>query len=245
MANVAPSPAVEHIPTVFRKIRTGDYRIPAFQRDFVWEERQILELMESIYKGYPIGSVLLWRVDQPVFQSLKEKTVGFPKTEERFPSSFILDGAQRLSALNGAFAGDEVLQDKRLQILFDLDQEAFFHIRDSSKFGQSVPLKSVFHPRAFLSEQQRLAALPRGDFYLDRAVRLLSTFQEYMIPVVTIEGKSSKEVVDIFQRINSTGTRLGVVDFIRALTWSDKFDLSVELSKIQKGVRAYRICICG
>ncbi|MCK1286593.1 DUF262 domain-containing protein [Bradyrhizobium sp. 44] len=50
------------------------------QRDFVWEEKQVLELLESVYRGFPIGSILLWRVDKPVFKSVKKTMVGLGKS---------------------------------------------------------------------------------------------------------------------------------------------------------------------
>ena len=62
-----------------------------------------LELLESVYRGFPIGSILLWRVDRPVFKSVKRSMVGFPSIDERYPASFVLDGVQRLSVLNGLF----------------------------------------------------------------------------------------------------------------------------------------------
>jgi uncharacterized protein DUF262 len=228
-----PTPSVEHLPTIFRRIRSGDYRIPPFQRDFVWEERQILELLESVYRGFPIGSILLWRVDRPVFKSVKKTMVGFPITKDQYPASFVLDGVQRLTSLNGVFNRDEVADDDRFDILFDLESESFLHARDARRAGRTLPLQSIFHPRAFLEQQKSLASLKESDPLLERAVNLLSVFQEYMVPVVTISERSASEVVNIFERINSTGIRLGVVDFIRALTWSDEFDLTAELDGLQ------------
>jgi hypothetical protein len=228
-----PTPIVEHLPTIFRRIRTGEYRVPPFQRDFVWEEKQILELLESVYRGFPIGSILLWRVERSVFKSVKDSISGFPISEERYPVSFVLDGVQRLSALNGVFNQDEVSNDRRFDVYFDLISETFLHKRDVGKVEHPIPLKAIFHPRAFLDQQRDLASLPNSDLLLERAIRLLGVFQEYMVPVVSIAERTPSEVVSIFQRINSTGVRLGVVDFMRALTWSDDFDLSRELDGLQ------------
>lgn len=228
-----PTPTVEHLPTIFRRIRSGDYRVPPFQRDFVWEEKQVLELLESVYRGFPIGSILLWRVDRAVFRSVKKSMVGFPLTEERYPASFVLDGVQRLSALNGVFNREEVPEDDRFEIYFDLEEETFLHARDVASAERTIPLQSIFHPRAFLEQQKSLASLTGSDVLLERAINLLSVFQEYMVPVVSITERSPTEVVSIFERINSTGVRLGVVDFMRALTWSDDFDLSDELEALQ------------
>ncbi|RAP26722.1 hypothetical protein C2W64_01438 [Brevibacillus laterosporus] len=49
------------IRKIISKITSGQIRIPAFQRGFVWSPEQVALLLDSIYKGFPIGSVLLWR----------------------------------------------------------------------------------------------------------------------------------------------------------------------------------------
>ncbi|TXN29117.1 DUF262 domain-containing protein [Methylobacterium sp. WL19] len=238
----APTPAVEHLPTVFRRIRTGEYRVPPFQREFIWDERQVLELLESVYLGFPIGSTLLWKVENKVFKTVKEMSAGFPLVSEAYPTSFVLDGVQRLSSLNGVFNRDEVADDKRFDVFFDLDEEIFVHARDLNDKMVAIPLSTVFRPRLFLDQQRRLASLDKGDLYLERAVNILTVFQEYLLPVVTIYNRNPNDVVSIFQRINSTGVRLGVVDFMRALTWSDDFDLSAALLDLQDhfGHRGFR-----
>lgn len=233
ISSPAPTPAVEHLPTVFRRIRTGEYRVPPFQREFIWDERQVLELLESVYLGFPIGSTLLWKVERKVFKTVKGVSAGFPEVVDAYPASFVLDGVQRLSSLNGVFNRDEFTDDKRFDVHFDLEVEKFISARDITDKIVSIPLKTVFKPRAFLDQQRRLAGLERGDLYLERAVKLLTVFQEYLLPVVTIYNRNPDDVVSIFQRINSTGVRLGVVDFMRALTWSDDFDLSEALLDLQ------------
>ncbi|MGY2053001.1 DUF262 domain-containing protein [Methylobacterium sp. JK268] len=233
ISSPAPTPAVEHLPTVFRRIRTGEYRVPPFQREFIWDERQVLELLESVYLGFPIGSTLIWRVEKKVFKTIKGVSAGFPAVDDTYPASFVLDGVQRLSSLNGVFNRDEVADDRRFDVHFDLEGEKFLSSRDLTDKIVSIPLATVFRPRAFLDQQRHLASLESGDRYLERAVKLLTVFQEYLLPVVTIYNRNPNDVVSIFQRINSTGVRLGVVDFMRALTWSDDFDLSAALLDLQ------------
>jgi len=234
MSSAPPAPQVEHLPTIFRKIRTGEYRVPPFQREFVWNEKQVVELLESVYRGFPIGSVLLWKVDTKVFKSGSQPNTGFPKVDERYPTSFVLDGVQRMSTLFGVFNSEKMPHDSRLDVLFDLEREEFFTRKDRRAGGIAIPLGSVFSTKSFLEEQRKLAAKPDGDVLLDRAVKLLSIFQEYMLPIVSISNSDPNEVVQIFERINSTGTRLGVVDFMRALTWSDDFDLSKEITALRE-----------
>src|SRR5690242_17633984 len=94
-----PQPTVLHLVTIFRMITSGEIRIPAFQRDFVWKEKQMLELLDSVLEGYPIGSILLWAVDRPMLKTAPTEITSFPFVPETFPTSYVLDGMQRLSTL--------------------------------------------------------------------------------------------------------------------------------------------------
>lgn len=56
-----PQPSVDRFDDLARRILSGDILLPKFQRSFVWEKHQIINLLDSVYKNYPIGSVLLWQ----------------------------------------------------------------------------------------------------------------------------------------------------------------------------------------
>src|SRR5437868_12385722 len=99
----SPQPSVLHLVTLFRMITAGEIRIPAFQREFVWKEKQIIELLESVLQGYPIGSILLWAADSKLLNIAPVGATSFPVVEERFPTNYVLDGMQRLSTLYGVF----------------------------------------------------------------------------------------------------------------------------------------------
>jgi len=78
----APEPKVDRIEELASRILQGDILLPKFQRDFVWGKGQITDLLDSIAKNYPIGSVLLWRtlLDMsieavaPIFERINSKT---------------------------------------------------------------------------------------------------------------------------------------------------------------------------
>ncbi|HZF52049.1 MAG TPA: DUF262 domain-containing protein [Polyangiaceae bacterium] len=224
---LAPAPEVQFLPTIFRRIQQGDIRMPAFQRGFAWKDGQVLELLESIYSGYPIGSVLLWRVNEKVLRVEQPRRSYFPEVEERYPTHFVLDGLQRLSSLYAVFHFNATLHPDRFHIHFNPRNQRFVYARDSKP--ETIPLNVVFRPGEFVSYHTKLKAMENGDRLVNAAVALLSTFQEYLLPLVTIVGRDVKDVVAIFERINNTGTKFGAVDFMRAVTWSERFDLSTQL----------------
>jgi len=227
-----PAPEVQYLPAIFRKIQGGDIRIPAFQRDFVWSYNQLLSLLESVYRGFPIGSILFWRVDSRILRVESSGETVFPNLPEKFPLSYVLDGLQRLSALYGCFHWQLVDCESPYNVLFDLDREEFVHYRKGTHPDHYLQLSKIFSPKDFLGSQGALSKEPNADHLLEIAVKLHSSFQEYLVPTVTIFERDVEEVVEIFERINSTGTRLDTVDFLRAVTWSEAFDLNDALSVI-------------
>lgn len=227
----APKPEVLYLKTVFRKVDLGAIRVPAFQRGFVWEEAQVIQLLESVYRGFPVGSLLLWSVATSQLRVDHSGKLPLPVLPEVFPTAYVLDGLQRLSTLYGVFHAND---DPRFQVIFDLRSETFHLASEGNASSAHIALAALFDPKAMLAVQQRLLQESDGGALVDRSLKLLSTFQDYLIPVVTIEGRSVAEVVEIFERVNSTGTRLSRVDFMRAVTWSEEFDLGTEIDRMSE-----------
>lgn len=231
-----PSPEVLHIPTILRRVQQGEIRAPAFQRNYVWDEKQVLELLESIYKGYPIGSLLLWQTD--AFELSTSSRFPFPTASAQKPTHFILDGMQRLATIyNCFFSIADIDPDiaRLFAVSFDLKRLAFIP-SPKKREDHQLPLRSLFAPKEFLQEQQTISKLADGEQLLDAAIALHASFQEYMIPVVTIRDRPLESVVAIFERVNSTGTRLSGVDFMRAVTWSTSFDLTKSLGRLSSSL---------
>lgn len=210
--------------------------MPAFQRGFVWDRKQILELLESIFQGFPIGSVLLWKVNQRELNLEDPKVSNFPTVDQSFPTHYILDGLQRLSSLYAVFHYDQAAHEKQFSFAFNLEDKQF--VSPDPSDSRLLPLNILFKPASFIKHHSALQKKHGDSKYIENAVDLLSTFQEYLVPIVSISGRTVGEVVQIFERINSTGTRLGAVDFMRAVTWSADFDLNREIATLRASARA-------
>lgn len=232
--SVAPKPEVLYLPAIFREITKGNTRVPAFQRGFVWRPKQVLELLESVYRYYPIGSLLFWHVNTDQMQSDTSDKVPFPHPEVTGNVDFVLDGMQRISSLYGAFHPRPGVEerDDPFSVVFELVEHRFRHSTEATP--TSISLRTLFSPKLLLAEQGRLAALEGGEALVEGTLELHRAFQEYLVPIVRIGDRTPQEVVEIFERVNSTGTRLSAVDFMRALTWSSDFDLSKELAVLSE-----------
>lgn len=242
----APVPEVHYIPSLFRKIQNGELRIPAFQRGYVWKENHILDLMESIFLGYPIGSLLFWKTETGQLREVQVEGTAFPSLEERSGDVlYVLDGMQRLSTLYAAFHKSEE-KSPLFKVAYDFIEERFYHpIEEDALREGSLLLESIFNPRELLAFQSAALSKPDGDSIVAKSIELHSIFQEYLIPTVTINERAVPDVVEIFSRVNSTGVKLDVVDFMRALTWSAQFDLTEEVSKLKQQAEPFGFVVEG
>lgn len=223
-----PQPTVDRIDDLARRILNGDILLPKFQRNFVWEKHQILKLLDSVYKNYPIGSVLLWqsRLELRSENKIADLEIDLPKPD--YPVNYLLDGQQRLSTICGAmfWEGDEPAS--FWNIVFDLRREEFFHVQTFDDLPlHQIRLNKLGNASSFYKHIASLDNLGAKDVKELRIIadKLFNRFKDYKIASVTLGDMSIDDVAPIFERINSTGTRLTIVDLMRAATWSQDFDL--------------------
>ncbi|HSO00358.1 MAG TPA: DUF262 domain-containing protein [Candidatus Nanopelagicales bacterium] len=97
-------PRIPRLSKLLEEIRAGEIRVPRFQRPFVWTDEQRLALMDSIYNGYPIGAILVWRTQK--HRLITHDHLGPvrlpPESGEDTTRQYLLDGHQRLTTLFAA-----------------------------------------------------------------------------------------------------------------------------------------------
>lgn len=218
-------------------VTRGQIKIPAFQRDFVWTDEQILGLIDSIYSGYPVGSLLLWSTKIPLKY---ERNVGgyeLPEVKEDYPVDYVLDGQQRLTTLYGVFNADKPTKNKELSSRFDIHyvpaQDKFYNKESRPEGVNSVGLYNILDTAKLIAELAKFNTHEIG-----MITRLVDKFKDYEFPVVTIKERTNQEVCRIFQRINSSGTRLSTIELLTAWTWSEKFNLRNEVDTIKDSLSA-------
>jgi hypothetical protein len=223
-----PQPSVDRIDDLARRILKGDILLPKFQRGFVWERPQILLLLDSIAKGFPIGSVLLWQSRHELRSENRIADLDIDLPRPDYPVNYLLDGQQRLSAICGAMFWTGDSGDSRWNIAYDLRSQRFFHLEtlEDPPLHQ-IRANKLSEPTAFFRHVATLENLTSADKLQlkARAENLFSRFKDYKIATVTLGDMSIQDVAPIFERINSTGTTLTIVDLMRAATWSQQFDL--------------------
>ena len=110
-------------------IKSGEIAIPEIQRPFVWTASKVRDLIDSLYKGYPVGYIITWR--NPDIR-LKDGTLSAGK-------KVLIDGQQRITALTAAVVGQQVLnkeyKKERIKIAYNplaKEGESFFEVFKSA-----------------------------------------------------------------------------------------------------------------
>ncbi len=209
------------ISTVLDNIDLGAMALPEFQRGYVWNRSQVRGLMGSLYRRHPAGSLLVW-----VTKSEAALARGDGQLQPGFVS-LLLDGQQRISSLYGIVRG----QPPRF---FDGNEAAFtglhFNVEEEA-FEFYAPLKMREDPLWIgVTDVMRDGLAPvmarftdaelapeLAQKYLERVMRLASVPDiEFHVEQVTGEDKTVDVVVEIFNRVNSGGTKLSKGDLALA-----------------------------
>ncbi len=174
--------------------------IPEFQREYVWKENKVLCLIDSIYNKFPIGTLLIWV--PPVSSTIKAR-----RNKEVDTSEWIIDGQQRTHSLVDAFDGT-------IQILFNPIVEKF--ILSRPKFEKDTAycrLEDIFNDNKYIDIKKEIVEANYAQ-RIDIEINLekCRNLKEADIPVVYMKNHLLKDAVEVFKRINTSGTRLSSGD---------------------------------
>lgn len=222
MSNTNKSYSVDHtnVGTLLHWIEEDKIGLPEMQRPFVWKSVQVRDLIDSLYRGYPIGFIVTW---QNPDAALKNGGKGQNK-------EIIIDGQQRITALKAALEGHKIVDDKylskRIYIAFNPTTEEFATRSAAiAKDPKWIPDISIFNQPSFdefeyvINNSQSLGS-PGNK--LNAIIQKLKAISESEIGVINLDSKLPiDQVTDIFNRINQNGTRLSSADFAMSRLSSD------------------------
>lgn len=251
-------PFYENQPTIYplhrllEELLTGEVRVPRFQRpgtESTWKPQQRGELLDSIYRGFPIGTILLWATSENVHTLSVVGGAEVPKA----PASgrklrLILDGHQRLSTLVAILG--PALEDYKPTKAPDLGQREVwvFDVSDDEQDGdkearfkllrtgekpepKQVPL-AIALDRVKLNDWVRQQKkLTREE--VKRVDSLRDRLREFSIPVATLAAESLDEATETFKRVNSSGTPMSDFHMVAALAYTDQFDPQEQFAKVR------------
>jgi hypothetical protein len=222
------------IQDIVKLLSEDKYLIPTFQREFVWQPGNIIKLWDSMFRFYPIGSLLYWETDSYLRTHRHIGGFNFPHDEEdvrKFKEwKYILDGQQRATSLLVSMQGGKGRVEDNIDfdytLFFDATKGEFFFKEDFEKRKESVTdeqflIRVSNVPLWDFDTPVALATKTKGyTSDIGHNIQLLTRmFSDYKIPVIEIKGVEVKEVCEIFERINQEGKRLDQFDILVAQTY--------------------------
>jgi hypothetical protein len=231
------------IRKVIEQISSGAIRIPAFQRGFVWDAEHVAYLMDSIYKGYPFGAVILWRTKEKLNSERNLGPFELPKGQADYPVDYVLDGQQRITSIFGVFQTELEAEgdDSWTHIYFDMSaaenlQESQFVALDAEAVNKArhFPISTFFDVTAY-----RLATRNLTENQAIEIDSVQAKFKEAIVPTQEIVTDDRAKVAIVFERVNRLGVELDVFQLLTAWTWSEDFDLQQRFNDLTETLRPH------
>jgi hypothetical protein len=237
-------PTTKNVP--IRKLRqqllARQFAVPKLQRNFVWDPRRAAKLLDSIYRGMPIGSLFLWDMDRKSANLIRQQGEVLPPFSSKNKQiSFVIDGQQRLSVIYQAFEAQRRFNDAGREIDFsrlcfvvtpDPESDSPDRVVYRKALGtQFVPIRDILAP---VSEWKR--RMPsQAKWFLRRIHECRRRLLSYPLPVVTVESATLDEIGEVFIRLNRQGMRITAAD--RAIALMGKLDVRQMAVELRQKVR--------
>jgi hypothetical protein len=183
---------------LIEEYRAGRIVIPEFQRDYVWKKGRAPKLIDSLYRGFPVSSLLLWQSSDEIRARRRD-----PRPSRGAGLSWLIDGQQRVTTLARAHSGDE-----DIDVVFHPEQDEFSLQNAATKNDQSwFRLADIWDDEHYRTLRRNLDGA-RGADKREAAFERVRRILDYEIPYVRMVDHSFLHAVDAFTRINTLGMKL-------------------------------------
>lgn len=214
----------EPLYRLVEKLAAGEIVLPDIQRDYVWRGTQIPRLLDSLNREWPVGSILLWDTSLKIPTKAVAVQQGTPAAGK---PSILLDGQQRLSTLARVMVPDAVPAGEKVpDIRFNPETHEFKTANAVNKHDlRWISVAEILRHGAQFRELVKPLELDQAheDAWTDVLGGVASRIRNYLLPVQTVHVDDYETVAEIFNRVNTGGTRLSKGDLVlgsMAARWS-------------------------
>lgn len=232
-----PKPDSKKYSDLIHEIEKGIIKVPKFQRDFVWSLEKTAKLLDSILKGYPIGTFIFWQTDERINEIKNIGNLELPETPDGTKVQYVLDGQQRITSLFAAYRGaviQKVGEKKKtdygtITVNLDVDISANDEqvITENPEGAKHISLSDVLN--FDYTKSLRLA-----DRFTQKEMQLINeywtAFQTYEFSTVVLRKEDIDSAIEVFTRINTGGQTLTLFEIMSAKTYDEaqNFDMQVK-----------------
>lgn len=198
------------------RAKDGGLRVPEFQRSFRWEQQDVINLFDSIWRGYPVGNVLLWKKEAPKADvRIGDLKVNAPQMHGAL---WVVDGQQRITTLVNA-VDRNVDESSKFFVVYLPKSDRFASVRNGR--GQlSVPVSTLFSiPSLFAWFKEN----PDSEEYAEQLQGVTSALRDFALSASVLEADEA-ELKRIFDRVNRSGKPLKKFEVFNAINGASEAD---------------------
>ncbi len=232
--NRQPKPDRKSYQDLISEIEKGQIKIPKFQRDFVWSKENTAKLLDSIIKGYPIGTFIMWETNERLNDIKNIGDINLPQIPDGVKVQYVLDGQQRITSLYAAFVGARIQKEGEKKITdyndiyvrLDLDLDN----HDEQIIVSEMPLAPSIQLCDLLDLNRKMLEIQSGfsqeEFVLIHKYNQI--FSTYEFSTIVLLKDDIESAIEVFTRINTGGQTLTLFEIMSAKSYDEKlgFDMS-------------------
>jgi hypothetical protein len=223
-----PEISPKNYESIFTNIDNGIIKIPQFQRDFVWNKVQTAKLIDSILKGFPIGTFIFWKTKDGLRSIKNIGNAPLPDIPKGDAAYYVLDGQQRITSIYAVKKGLIINRDGK-----ELDyKDIFINLNLKQNSDEEIVTIEPEDDKSFISVFELLngtmSSLSKNFIkYIDLLDEYKKRLTSYHFPVIVIENYPIDIACEVFTRINTGGQELTLFEIMVAKTYDEdkNFDL--------------------
>ncbi|MYE29261.1 MAG: DUF262 domain-containing protein [Gammaproteobacteria bacterium] len=229
-----PKPDSKKYSDLINEIQKGIIKIPKFQREFVWSIDKTAKLLDSILKGYPIGTFILWQTDERINNIKNVGNLEIPETPEGTKVQYVLDGQQRITSLFAAYLGAQIQKkgEKKVtdysSIFVNLDHnvgENDGQVIDAEQLGENhISLHDVLNFKDKVTEIKDKFS----DENFEKIYSYSRAFDTYDFSTILLRKEDIDSAIEVFTRINTGGQTLTLFEIMSAKTYDEEQDFDMQ-----------------
>ena len=232
-----PKPDSKKYSDLISDIEKGIIKIPKFQREFVWGIDKTAKLLDSILKGYPIGTFILWKTDERINDIKNVGNLDIPDTPDGTKVEYVLDGQQRITSLFAAYRGATIQKvgekkvtdygDIVVNIEVDISENDEQVITAEPTGEKSISLSTVLN-FSFAKAKELESEFSGKELGLIDSYA--TAFRTYEFSTVVLRKEDIDSAIEVFTRINTGGQTLTLFEIMSAKTYDEgqNFDMTAK-----------------
>lgn len=238
--NKQPKPDSKKYTDLISEIQKGQIKIPKFQRDFVWSIDKTAKLLDSILKGYPIGTFILWETNERLNDIKNIGNLVLPPVPDDIKVQYVLDGQQRITSLYAAFLGASIQKEGEKKITnygsIFVDLEGDIDNNDEQIIVSEQPETKNISLKDLLNSKYSDLRENYSNEDIDKIQEYKETFTSYDFSTVVLRKEDIDSAIEVFTRINTGGQTLTLFEIMSAKTYDEeqKFDMQDRFQKLLK-----------